>query len=138
MVFLMLENKSYTEIKQASERNFGIVFAVFFAIIGFYLIIKQSDLYIWFFVFYGIFIFLSFLFPIILKLPNKLWFKLGLFLGSIIAPIIMGLIYFLTVVPIGLILKLFNKDILSQKIKKSEKRYWIERKEPIRSMKDQF
>ena len=53
----MLENKSYIEIKRSSERNFGIVFAVFFAIIGFYLIIKQSDLYIWFFVVSGIFIF---------------------------------------------------------------------------------
>ena len=134
----MLENKSYTEIKRSSERNFGVVFAVFFAIIGFYLIIKQSDLYIWFFVISGIFIFLSFLFPKILKLPNKLWFKLGLFLGSIIAPIIMGLIYFLTVVPIGLILKILKKDILSQEIKKSKKSYWIERKEPVRSMKDQF
>ena len=48
---------------------------------------------------------------------NKLWFKFGLILGALIAPIVMGLIFFLVVTPIGLVLKLFGKDLLNKKYK---------------------
>ena len=71
-------------------------------------------------------------------MPNKLWFKLGLLLGAIVAPIVMGIIFFLTVTPIGIIMRLFGKDIINQKIKKTAKSYWIKRKKTVSSMKDQF
>ena len=71
-------------------------------------------------------------------IPNKLWFKLGMLLGAIIAPIIMALLYLFIVTPTGIIMRLFNKDLLNQKINKSKKSYWIKRKEPINSMKNQY
>ena len=59
-------------------------------------------------------------------------------LGSIVAPIVMALVYFITVLPIGLIMRLLGKDLLKLKLDKSAKSYWIERREPIGSMKNQF
>ena len=69
--------------------------------------------YCFYFLFLGIFI------PQLLFIPNKLWFKIGIFLGSIVSPIVMGLIFFLTVTPIGIIMRILGKDILNQEIKKS-------------------
>ena len=71
-------------------------------------------------------------------LPNKLWLKFGLLLGSIVAPIVMSFVYFVTVVPTGLIMRLLGKDLLTQKLDKNAKSYWIERSEPMGSMKNQF
>ena len=84
------------------------------------------------------FLLLAFIAPKTLAIPNKLWFKFGILLGSIIAPIVMALIYFLTVLPIGLIMRLLGKDLLRQKIDKNAKSYWIGRREPMGSMKNQF
>ena len=76
--------------------------------------------------------------PKILSVPNKLWFKLGLALGGVVAPVLMALVYFTTVVPIGLIMRLMGKDLLRQKLNKNAKSYWIERNAPMGSMRDQF
>ena len=81
---------------------------------------------------------LAFVAPQILVLPNKLWFKFGILLGSIIAPVIMALVYFITVLPTGLIMPFLGKDLLKLKLDKNAKSYWIERKEPMGSMKNQF
>ena len=59
-------------------------------------------------------------------------------LGSIIAPIVMAFVYIVTVLPIGLIMRLLGIDLLRQKLDKDTKSYWIERDEPIGSMKNQF
>ena len=50
----------------------------------------------------------------------------------------MALVYIVTVVPTGLIMRLLGKDLLKQKLDKEAKSYWIERKDPIGSMKNQF
>ena len=76
--------------------------------------------------------------PKLLAIPNKLWFKLGLALGAVVAPVVMALVYFTTVVPIGLIMRLMGKDMLRQKLNKNAKSYWIVRDQPMGSMKDQF
>jgi len=81
---------------------------------------------------------LTFTAPQVLSLPNKLWFMFGTLLGSIVAPIVMALVYFITVLPIGLIMRLLGKDLLKQKLDKNAKSYWIERDEPIGPMKNQF
>jgi hypothetical protein len=81
---------------------------------------------------------LAYLAPMILNLPNKLWFKFGMLLGSIVAPIIMALVYVIPVLPTGLIMRLLGKDILMQKLDKNAKSYWIKRSEQLSSMKNQF
>ena len=99
---------------------------------------NSESLRIWALVISIIFFLLAFLAPKILVLPNKLWFKFGLLIGSIVAPIVITLVYFVTVLPTGLIMRLLGKDLLKQKLDKNAKSYWIERKEPMGSMKNQF
>jgi len=134
----MLENKIHKKIKRGSEKSFGIVFFIFFMIISFYPFFIDGTIRIWALLIGVIFLILGIFFPKILFLPNKLWFQIGILLGKIISPIFMGVVYFFSVTPIGIILRLIGKDVLNQKINKKTKSYWINRKDPIGSMKNQF
>ena len=131
-------NTSYFKIKGGTERSFGLVFAAVFTIIGFYPLWYNENIRLWACIIAFIFLFFGIFFPKILIVPNKLWFKLGLLLGAIVAPIVMGMIFFLTVTPIGIIMRLFGKDVMNQKIKKNAKSYWIKRNKSVSSMKNQF
>ena len=124
-------------IKIGSNRSFGIVFFVVFFIIGLYPLINDEDLRIWSIVISVIFLILGLVNSKILSPLNKIWFKFGIFLGKIVSPIIMGVIFFLVVTPIGLIMRLLRKDLLNLKYN-SEHSYWIEKTGPKSKMKNQF
>ena len=134
----MSENKSYIEIKGGSEKAFGILFAIVFLLVALYPIVGGEGVRLWPLVIALIFFMLAYVAPSILAVPNKLWFKLGIALGAVVAPVIMALVYFTTVVPTGLIIRLVGKDLLRQKLDKNSKSYWINRSHPISSMRDQF
>jgi len=134
----MTEISRHVSTQQSSEKSFGIVFSIVFLIIALYPLITSEGLRIWALVVSIIFFLLAFLAPKILVLPNKLWFKFGLLLGSIVAPIVMAFVYFVTVLPTGLIMRLLGKDLLKQKLDKNAKSYWVKRSEPMGSMKNQF
>jgi len=134
----MSEYKQYIEVESGSEKNFGIVFAIVFLLISLYPLVDNKDVHLWSLIISLIFFLLAYVAPKVLSVPNKLWFKLGMALGAVVAPVVMALVYFSTVVPIGLIMRLMGKDLLRQKLDKNTKSYWIERNEPMGSMKDQF
>ena len=134
----MSEFESHVEVKMGSERGFGIVFAIIFALIGLYPLLHGESMRWWALVVALLFSLLAFLAPRTLSVPNRLWFKLGMALGAIVAPVVMALVYFLTVVPTGLIIRLTGKDLLREKLDREAGSYWIERKLPVGSMKDQF
>tara|TARA_B110000008_G_scaffold135411_1_gene137471 strand:+ start:1373 stop:1759 length:387 start_codon:yes stop_codon:yes gene_type:complete len=125
------------DIQISSNRSFGIVFFIFFFIISVYPIIKDQNLIIWSFVLSIIFLILGLLNSSILSPLNKVWFKFGIFLGKIISPLVMGIIFFLVVTPIGIFMRLLGKDLLNLKLKKNDS-YWIEKTEPKSKMKNQF
>ena len=134
----MSGTSSNLPVEESSPKSFGIVFSIVFLIVSLYPLTNFKGISIWALIVSIIFLLLAFLAPKILTLPNKLWFKFGILLGSIIAPIVMAFVYFATVLPIGLIMRLSGKDLLNQKLDKNSKSYWIERKETIGSMKNQF
>ena len=125
------------EIKISSNRSFGIVFFIVFLLIGIYPLLNDDHLRIWSLIISIVFLILGLLNSKILFPLNKIWFKFGILLGKIISPLIMGLIFFVVVTPIGLLMRLFNKDLINLKFNKS-KSYWIEKKEPKSKMKNQF
>ena len=125
------------DIRISSNRSFGIVFFVVFLLIALYPLINSGEIRIWSAVIALIFLVLGILNSIILLPLNKLWFKFGIFLGKIISPIIMGIIFFLVVTPIGLIMRLLGKDVLNLKYN-DYKSYWIEKTGPKSKMKNQF
>jgi len=134
----MSETTSYIQTEKPSEKSFGVVFSIVFLIVALYPLINSESLRIWALVTSIIFFFLAFLAPKILVLPNKLWFKFGLLIGSIVAPVVMAFVYFFTILPTGLIMRLLGKDLLKQKLDKNAKSYWIKRSEPMGTMKNQF
>ena len=134
----MTEISRHVSTEQSSEKSFGVVFSIVFLIVALYPLINSDGFRIWALVVSIIFFLLAFLAPKILVLPNKLWFKFGLLIGSIVAPIVMAFVYFVTVLPAGLIMRLLGKDLLKQKLDKNAKSYWVKRSEPMGSMKNQF
>ena len=134
----MIENIKNIEVSSSSEKSFGIVFAVVFLLIALYPLLDSRGVYIWALVTSGVFVFLAYVFPKVLSVPNKLWFKLGMLIGSIVTPIIMTIIYIFTVLPIGIFMIVIKKDLLNQKIDANAESYWIERDKPVGSMKKQF
>ena len=126
------------EIKLGSNRSFGIVFFIVFVLIAIYPLINQGEVRIWSLIISFLFLFLGILNSKILTPLNKLWFRFGLFLGKIISPIIMAVIFFLVVTPIGLLMRLFGKDVLNLKLNEKKSSYWIEKVGPKSKMKNQF
>ena len=125
------------EIKIGSNRSFGIVFFVVFLLIGLYPLLKSNDLRIWSLIISFIFLALGLINSRTLTPLNRLWFKFGLLLGKFISPIIMGIIFFIVVTPIGIIMRLLKKDLLNLKYNKKET-YWIDKSGPKSKMKNQF
>ena len=125
------------DIKISSNRSFGIVFFVVFFLIALYPLIHNEEIRIWSLIISLIFLILGLINSRILTPLNKLWFKFGILLGKIISPIIMGIIFFLVVTPIGLIMRLLGKDVLNLKFN-ANKSYWIEKTGPKSKMKNQF
>ena len=126
-----------TEIKIGSERNFGIVFFIVFLLIALYPLTYGGEIRIWSVLISLIFLILGLLNSKLLSPLNKLWFKFGIFLGKIVSPLIMGIIFFLVVTPIGFIMRLLGKDVLNLKFNKNRS-YLIEKNGPKSRMKNQF
>ena len=126
-----------SEIKISSNRSFGRVFFIVFFVIALYPLLSNQEIRLWALIISVIFLILGLLKSKLLSPLNKLWFKFGIFLGKIISPIIMGIIFFLVVTPTGIIMRLLGKDLLNLKYNK-EKSYWIEKNGPKSKMKNQF
>ena len=124
-------------VKISSNRSFGIVFFVVFLLIALYPLTNNGEIRLWSVIISLFFLVLGILNSKILTPLNKIWFRFGIFLGKIISPLIMGIIFFLVVTPIGLIMKTLRKDLLNLKYSKN-KTYWIEKSGPKSKMKNQF
>jgi len=126
-----------TEVNKGSNKNFGIVFFVVFFLIAIFPLTNSGEIRIWSLIISFIFLILGVLKSKILTPLNNLWFKFGIFLGKIVSPLVMGVIFFFVVTPIGLLMRLFGKDLLNLKYN-SNKSYWIEKSGPKSKMKNQF
>ena len=126
------------EIKISSNKSFGLVFFVIFIIIALWPLLNDGNIRIWSIIVSIIFLILGLLNSKILTPFNKLWMRLGALLGTIVSPIVMGVVYFGIITPIGLIMKLFGKDVLNLKLDKNKKTYWTLKKKIPSKMKDQF
>ncbi len=125
------------DVKIGSNRSFGIVFFIVFLIVALYPLVNDQNVRLWSLIVSLIFLILGLINSKILTPLNKLWFKFGLFLGKIISPIIMAVIFFLVVTPIGFLMRIFGKDVLNLKYN-SNKSYWIKKSGPKSKMKNQF
>ena len=115
------------EIEVSSDRSFGIVFMFVFSVVGMWQISLGKSLGWYFFAGAILFFVIAITFPSLLGPFNRAWFKFGLLLGQAVNPVILGLVFFLVVTPIGISRRLLGKDSLHLKPKPNLKSYWIDR-----------
>ena len=126
------------DIKISSNKSFGLVFFVIFIVITLWPLLKDGNIRIWSVILSIIFLILGLLNSKILTPLNKLWMRFGILLGKIVSPVVIGIVYFGVVTPIGLMMKLFGKDILNLKIDKNKNTYWLPKSKIASKMKNQF
>tara|TARA_B100001121_G_C18409979_1_gene489655 strand:- start:123 stop:497 length:375 start_codon:yes stop_codon:yes gene_type:complete len=122
--------------KKANNRSFGILFFIVFLLIAIWPLINSGNVRYWALIISIIFFILGVINSKILSPLKVYWIKLGEILGKIIAPFVMSLVFFLILTPIGLVLRLFGKDLLKLK-KKKKGSYWLSRGD-LKSMDRQF
>lgn len=113
--------------KMGSPRSFGVVFAVCFAVIGLWPLIGGEFPRWWSLAVSAVFLGLAWLAPHLLTPLNTAWLKFGGLLHRITNPIIMGLVFFTVVVPMGLVFRLIGKDLLARSFDDAADSYWVER-----------
>ena len=123
---------------QSSNRSFGILFFVVFLIISLWPLKNGNTLNFYFLVASIIFLILGVFNSKLLSPLNKALIKFGEILGLIIAPIVMGIVYFVILTPVSLIVRLFGQDLLGLKFLKGKETYWIKRNKKLTSMDKQF
>ena len=126
-----------SNIKIGTNKSFGIVFFLFFSIVSVFPLFKDGNIRIWSLIIAIIFLILGMLDSKFLTPLNKIWFKFGIFLGKIVSPVIMGVIFFFVVTPIAFLMKILKKDLLNLRYN-NDKSYWIEKSGPKSRMEDQF
>jgi hypothetical protein len=125
-----LARQDSLEARRGSERSFGLVFAIVFGLLGLYPLIR-GDAPHWWLVAAGIATAAAGLFaPALLRHPNRWWFKLGELLARIVAPLAIGVVYYVSVVPIGLLMRILGKDPLRLRRDAEAASYWIPRAPP--------
>lgn len=138
----MTDVTSHTEVEIGSNKSFGLVFAAVFAIIAFWpLVFHGSSLRLWALTIAAIFLAVTYLAPQVLKPLNRVWFLFGMLINKIVTPLVMGIIFVSTVVPIGLIRRMLNPDPMNQKFDPSSDSYWAQRDPEMTkqtSMRKQF
>jgi len=138
------EHQGTHEIESSSDRSFGLTVGGILALIEAYRLWSSGmidTLGIVLLCVAGPLLVLGLIYPPILAPLNKAWTKLGLVMFKVVNPIVMFAVYVITIVPIGLLLRLSGKDPLRMKLEPEAKSYWIER-DPAgpspESMKNQF
>ena len=129
---------SNSKIKVSSNRSFGLVFCIVFLIVALWPLQYEENIRLWSLALSIIFFILGILNSKLLTPFNKLWFKFGIFLGSLVSPVVMGIVFFIVVTPTGILMRLLGKDLLKKNKIKNESTYWIKRDKQNSSMKKQF
>lgn len=127
------------KILGSSNRNFGLTFAVVFAILTIFKWRKTHDISFPLLVASGLFFILALLLPNSLALLNRAWTKFGLLLHKVMNPLVMGVIFFVVVTPMGILMRIFGGDPMRSKFEPNLDTYWIKKnKELDTTMKEQF
>ena len=119
------------QVKTLSNRSFGLIFAGIFCVIGLFPLLSKSEPRAWALIIAGAFALVSIAAPALLAPLNRGWNRFGQFMHKIVNPLLMGLIFVLTIIPTALIMRLLGKDPMRRKLDTQTSSYWIERDIPI-------
>ena len=117
-------------VKTSSDRSFGLVFAGFFALVGGLSVYSGGDRWPLWFALAAAFAGIAMAAPRTLAPLNWLWAKLGLLLHRIVSPVVLGLIFYACILPIGWLMRMSGKDPLRLRLEPGAQSYWIHRDPP--------
>lgn len=108
-------------------RQFGVTVAVVLCLLGIWVLWKKKDGQLYFFIFSSAFLFLGLIAPFVLKPIHKVWMSLALLIGWVMTRVILTVLFYVVVTPIGLLARLSGKDFLGIRLDKDTNSYWIPR-----------
>jgi len=117
-------------VKISSDRSFGLVFAGLFALLGTSSVYHSGTRWYYWFPLAALFGVLAYIAPGVLAPLNRLWAKFGHLLHMIISPVLLGILFYLCISPIGFLMRLVGKDPMRRKFEPTTKSYWIARTPP--------
>jgi hypothetical protein len=117
-------------VKISSDRSFGLVFAGLFALLGTSSVYHSGTRWYYWFPLAALFCVLAYIAPGVLAPLNRLWAKFGHLLHMIISPVLLGILFYLCISPIGFLMRLVGKDPMRRKFEPTTKSYWIARTPP--------
>ena len=128
--------KFKSELKLPSNRKFGFFFSIIFLFLFcYFLFINEKNLALIFGSICVLFFFITILKENLLFPLNYIWMRIGILLGKLVSPIILGIIFFFMFTPVAVIIRIIGRDELRLRLK-SQESYWIKRKSSIK--KDSF
>lgn len=128
-------------VKSHSNRSFGLVMAGFFSLVGALSLFGHKGVLLWPFATGAAFALIALVFPAALTPLNRLWLRFGLLLHKVVSPIVLGVMFFAVITPMGIMMRLLGKDPLRLRFDGNTSTYWIKRTPPgpaPESLKDQF
>jgi hypothetical protein len=123
-------SRAHREVRVGSSRAFGFVFAAVFVVLAFGPLLKGHPVRLWALPVAAAFGLVAVAAPGLLRPLNLLWFRFGLLLHAVINPVVMSLIYWVSVVPVGLIMRAVGKDPLRLRRDAAAASYWVRREPP--------
>jgi Saxitoxin biosynthesis operon protein SxtJ len=118
--------QAHRTAKLGSNRSFGLVFAGFFTLVSLWPLLRHGPLRLWALALAIVFLIIALAAADWLAPLNRIWFKIGLALHTVVSPVILGVLYFAIVVPFGQVLRWRGQDPLRLKQSDAET-YWIVR-----------
>jgi nitrate reductase NapE component len=118
------------EVKASSNRSFGWVFTAVFLIIAVWPLVSGGMVRWWSLSVAAAFALVTVAAPKLLALPNRLWLRFGLLLNRIISPVVLALLFYFVVTPMGALMRVFGKDTLRLRRHATDTSYWIKRDPP--------
>ena len=137
----MIEEIKNIKSGKRELRQFGVTIGIVLGFLGALLLFRQKDYYFYFFTFSGVFFLFGLMAPILLKPIQKIWMTLAILMGWVVTRVILIILFYLVVTPLGLVAKLFGKAFLDLKFDRAVNSYWILReavKIDKRSYENQF
>lgn len=129
------------DVRAGSNRSFGITFAVVFVLIGLFPLVHGGHIRLWALACAAVFAAFALIWPAALAPLNRVWFRFGMLLHKIVNPVVLGLMFFVVITPVGLFIRLFGGKLMALNFDKSQPSYWVRRSPPgpeADSIRNQF
>lgn len=128
------------ELRLPSDRSFGVVFSTFFALVAFLPLLSGKEARYWAVVPAILTAIVSVMKPSALHRANLLWARCGAVLQRVFNPVILAILYYAVMVPLGIMARMLRQDPLHLKFNPHADSYWVrpEKSETSASMINQF